>query len=139
MGDAVVTMFTADSAELAHQDRHAELAADPAPALRTGGDGSAMDSSRDEGYGAGPGLSFGRRLRRERMRRRWTQLRLAQRMRQIAVNRGGTAELRSLTVMISKWENGLKEPNEYNRHLLAAALGIPVADLGLPEDPDFCW
>jgi len=60
-------------------------------------------------------------------------------MRDVAAKHGGTAELRSLVIMISKWEHDAKIPNHYNRHLLAEALQITVADLGLPEDPDFFW
>lgn len=98
-----------------------------------------MDLSRGEDNEAHPRLTFGRRLRRARMRQGWTQLVLAQRMRDAAVDHGGTAELISLKAMISKWENGHKEPDEFNRRLLAAALGATVADLGLSEDPDFLW
>lgn len=99
-----------------------------------------MDASTgDASNAARPEFSFGRRLRRFRMRRRWTQLQLAQRMRDVAAKHGGTAELRSLVIMISKWEHDAKIPNHYNRHLLAEALQITVADLGLPEDPDFFW
>ncbi|MFF5085326.1 hypothetical protein ACFY36_50505 [Actinoplanes sp. NPDC000266] len=39
--------------------------------------------------------------------------------------------------MLSKWENGHKVPSQYNRHLLAHALGVTVVDLGLWADPDF--
>jgi hypothetical protein len=31
------------------------------------------------------------------------------------------------------------EPDQYNRHLLAAALEVSVEDLGLEVDPDFCF
>lgn len=98
-----------------------------------------MDSSGLEADNADPELSFGRRLRRARMACRLSQIQLAQRMRDIAVDHGGTATLAALKVMISKWENEVKAPNEYNRRLLAAALGVTVADLGLPEDPDYVW
>ncbi|GGN37753.1 hypothetical protein GCM10010109_63990 [Actinoplanes campanulatus] len=139
MGDAVVTMLMADSAESAHPERYTESADDPRRVVPAGGDKSAMQVSRSEENSALSGLSFGRRLRRLRMRQGWTQLVLAQRMRDIAVDHGGTAELISLKAMISKWENGHKEPDEFNRRLLAAALGATVADLGLAEDPDFLW
>lgn len=86
-----------------------------------------------------PKLSFGRRLRRARMARQWSQLHFAYRMREVAKTHGRTATLASLKVMISKWEHDVKLPNEYNRHLLAATLGVTVADLGLTEDPDFVW
>lgn len=84
-------------------------------------------------------LSVGRRLRRARMARRWSQVHFAQRMRDVAEAHGKTATLPSLKIMISKWENGAMLPNEYNRHLLAATLQVSVADLGLSEDPDFVW
>ena len=80
---------------------------------------------------------FGRRLRRARLARRWSQTQLAQRMRDVAVGHGGTARLASLKIMLSKWENNHKVPNQYNRHLVAQALGLEVSDLGLWADPDF--
>ncbi|MFC7532329.1 multiprotein-bridging factor 1 family protein [Actinoplanes sp. GCM10030250] len=73
------------------------------------------------------------------MRKGWSQLQLANRMNEAAKHHDGTAQLCSLVVMISKWENGAKVPGEYNRRLLAETLGITVADLGLAEDPDFLW
>jgi hypothetical protein len=139
MGDAVVTMLTAGSGEPAHLERYTQSADGPARATRAGGDKPAMDSSGDEENNAHSELSFGRRLRRLRKRRGWTQLVLAQRMRDIAVHHGGTALLISLKAMISKWENGHKEPDEFNRRLLAVTLDTTVADLGLSEDPDFLW
>ena len=58
-------------------------------------------------------------------------------MRDVAVGHGGTARLASLKIMLSKWENNHKVPNQYNRHLVAQALGLEVSDLGLWADPDF--
>ncbi|WP_436528216.1 helix-turn-helix domain-containing protein [Actinoplanes sp. HUAS TT8] len=98
-----------------------------------------MDLSRSEDANADPGLSFGRRLRRTRMRRRWTQLQVAKRMSEAAVDHGGTAGMRSLIQMISRWENEEREPSQFNLHLLAAAFDIEVAEFGLPVDPDFYW
>jgi hypothetical protein len=132
-------MLTAGSAESAHLERYTEFADGPVRVTRAGGDGTAMNSSGDEEHNAHAELSFGRRLRRRRKGQGWTQLVLAQRMRDIAVHHGGTALLTSLKVMISKWENEHKEPDEFNRRLLAATLGTTVADLGLSEDPDFLW
>jgi hypothetical protein len=43
----------------------------------------------------------------------------------------------SLTIMISKWENGKSSVGELNKHLLAAALGVAIADRGVDGDPDF--
>jgi hypothetical protein len=42
----------------------------------------------------------------------------------------------SLKAMISRWENDHLVPDEFNRRVLCLALGIPISDLGLPEDPD---
>ncbi|MEU4244002.1 helix-turn-helix transcriptional regulator [Actinoplanes sp. NPDC026619] len=84
-------------------------------------------------------LTFGRRLRRERMWRRWSQLQLAHRIREVGGMHRGSAELPSLLIMISKWENNHKVPSQYSLHLLAAALGVPVANLGLPVDADFVF
>lgn len=98
-----------------------------------------MDSSRHDVNGAGSGPSFGRRLRQVRMSHRWSQIQLAQRMRENAVDHGRTATLAYLKVIISKWETEIKLPNEYNRRWLADSLGVTVADLGQPEDPDYVW
>jgi transcriptional regulator with XRE-family HTH domain len=105
-----------------------------------GGDDVRMERSEAAASGEiGPGMSVGRRLRRARMARQWSQVHFAQRMRDVAASHGRTATLPSLKIMISKWENGAMVPNEYNRHLLAATLQVTVADLGLSEDPDFVW
>jgi len=40
----------------------------------------------------------------------------------------------SLKTMISRWENGHRIPDPYNREILCAALGIREADLGLTGD-----
>lgn len=82
-------------------------------------------------------LPFGRRLRRVRMRRRWSHLTLATRMALVGTQHDGSATVDSLCTMVSKWENGHMMPSEYNLHLLAAALGIPVKGLGIDPDPDF--
>lgn len=98
-----------------------------------------MDSSRRDVNRADSGPSFGRRLRQVRMAHRWSQMQLAQRMRENAVHHGRTAALAYLKVIISKWENEVKLPNEFNRRWLADSLGITVADLGQPENPDYVW
>jgi hypothetical protein len=134
-----VTTIKAGLAGPAHPGRYDEIADGPPRPRRTGGDESTMDSSRGEAGNASPGPGFGRLIRRARMACRLSQIQLAQRMRDIAAEHGGTATLACLKVMISKWENEVKAPNEYNRRLLAAALGVTVADLGLPEDPDYLW
>lgn len=139
MGDAVVTVFMTSPAGLADRERYAESADVLGWASRTGGDEPAMNVSRSEDRNPDPGLSFGRRLRRARMQRRWTQLQLAGHMREVAVDHGGAAGSRSLIEMLSKWENGIRKPSQYNLHLLAEALEVDVASLGLPVDPDFRW
>lgn len=80
---------------------------------------------------------FGRRLRRFRMRRRWSHLTLATRMALVGTQHDGSANVESLCTMISKWENGRMVPNDYNAHLLAAALSVEVKELGIDPDPDF--
>lgn len=84
-------------------------------------------------------FTFGRRLRRARMARQWSQLQFAYRLREVGALHRGAAELDSLEMMISRWENDWRRPNQYSLHLLAAALGVPVASLGLPVDPDFVF
>ena len=86
-----------------------------------------------------PQLTTGRRIRRARMRRRWSQRKLVITMRETAAKRGGTASVPALMIMLSKWENDRVVPSEFNRRLLAESLEIEVADLGLTEDPDFVW
>ena len=84
-------------------------------------------------------LTFGRSLRRARMAKQWSQLQLAHRMREVGAKRRGAATVASLLIMLSKWENGRKVANQYNLHLLAAALEIPVESLNLPVDPDYVF
>lgn len=84
-------------------------------------------------------FTYGRRLRRARLARRWSQLRLAHRMREIGAEHRGAATLHSLLIMISKWENDRKHPNQYSLHLIAAALEVDVQSLGLPVDHDFVF
>ena len=83
--------------------------------------------------------TFGRRLRRARMAKQWSQHQLAYRMIEVGAKHRGSARLGSLLIMVSKWENGRKVPTQYNRHLLAATLEISVEDLGLDVDPDFVF
>lgn len=83
--------------------------------------------------------SYGRRLRRARLAKQWSQQQLAHRMRQVGTEHRGAATLHSLLIMISKWENDRKRPNQYSLHLIAAALEIDIASLGLPVDQDFVF
>ncbi|GLZ00844.1 helix-turn-helix transcriptional regulator [Actinoplanes sp. NBRC 103695] len=113
--------------------------------------GSRSESEREEEAAAGmaeagttvndseESLTYGRRLRRARLSKQWSQLQLAYRMREVGAEHRGTATLHSLLIMISKWENDRKHPNQYSLHLIAAALDIDVAGLGLPVDQDFVF
>lgn len=82
-------------------------------------------------------LAFGRRLRRVRMARRWSQLVLARRMAAVAAGHGGSTTVEALEGMIVKWERGKKGVSPENVHLLAEALETTAVDLGLSVDPDF--
>ncbi|GAA0547719.1 hypothetical protein GCM10010172_31910 [Paractinoplanes ferrugineus] len=84
-------------------------------------------------------LTYGRRLRRARLAKQWSQLQLAHRIREVGAKHRGVAALHSLLIMISKWENDRKRPNQYSLHLIAAALEIDVTSLGLPVDRDFVF
>jgi hypothetical protein len=55
----------------------------------------------------------------------------------VGLQHDGSAGVEALSRMISKWENAKNLPDQYNRHVLAEALGVTVADLGLDVDPDF--
>jgi ribosome-binding protein aMBF1 (putative translation factor) len=84
-------------------------------------------------------FTYGRLLRRARLAKQWSQLKLAHRMREIGAEHRGAATLHSLLIMISKWENDRKHPNQYSLHLIAAALDVDVTSLGLPVDHDFAF
>ncbi|GGQ83867.1 hypothetical protein GCM10010166_62600 [Couchioplanes caeruleus subsp. azureus] len=85
-------------------------------------------------------MTTGRCIRRRRKAKRWSLRRLAQQMRRVAAKRHDVAPSEdSLRQMISRWEHDRIAPSEYNRRLLAEALDVKVADLGLTEDPDFPW
>ncbi|GIE53127.1 helix-turn-helix domain-containing protein [Actinoplanes nipponensis] len=73
------------------------------------------------------------------MAKQWSQLQLAHRMREVGAKHRGTATVSSLLIMLSKWENERKSANQYNLHLLAAALDVPVERLNLPVDPDYVF
>jgi hypothetical protein len=86
-------------------------------------------------------LPFSRRLRKIRKARHWSHQQLARRMILAGEKRRGrTASAASLVRMQSGWERSDGQvADERNRHLLADALEVEVADLGLSEDPDFIW
>jgi hypothetical protein len=76
-------------------------------------------------------------LRRARRRRGWSQPRLATEMHRVArACQRVLPGVDSLKTMISRWENGHRVPDTYNREVVCAALGIPVSALGLPDDID---
>jgi hypothetical protein len=83
-------------------------------------------------------LPFGRRLRRRRMAL-GTLERLACEMQVVAVRYGlEPAKTTSLVPMIGRWEHGGRI-GQQSLHLLAEALGVSVAELGMPIDPDYPW
>ncbi|GIM95704.1 hypothetical protein Ato02nite_074970 [Paractinoplanes toevensis] len=85
-------------------------------------------------------MTPGARIHRARLARQWSLQQLALHMRLYAAKRGDPAPgVLSLKPMISRWEHDKAKPDEYNRRLLAAVLQVTVADLDLPEDPDFIW
>jgi hypothetical protein len=108
--------------------------------MREEGEVQPMDpaESQAEGESQQP-MTFGRCLRRARMAKQWSQLQLAHRMRQVGAEHRGAATVASLIIMLSKWENDRKDPNQYNLHLLAEALEVSVESLNLPIDPDFVF
>jgi len=74
-------------------------------------------------------------LRRARARLGWSQPRLAHAMRQEARRRNRRLPVpESLKTMVSRWENGHRIPDPFNREILCAALGIDEEDLGLGGD-----
>jgi hypothetical protein len=107
--------------------------ADPAPSFKT-----LLEELRQS-----PGwaqLPFSRRLRRIRKARDWSHQQLARRMVLVGRNhRGRTASAESLVAMLSRWENDDRVADDRNRRLLADALEVEVADLGLSVDPDVIW
>lgn len=138
MGDDVLTT---DNEMAAATDGGAAKRPDAgAPDAGVEGNQRAVDDltgpADDEPYDS---LSFGRRLRRARLAKRWSQLQLAHRMREVGAAHRGAATIASLMLMLSRWENDRKHPNQYNLHLLAASLEVPVYELGLPVDRDFVF
>lgn len=85
-------------------------------------------------------LSFGHRLNRRRQALGWTLERLAYEMRLVADGYGiPIANTKTLVPKLSRWQHDERPPGQRNLHVLAEALGVPVAELGLPVDPDFPW
>jgi transcriptional regulator with XRE-family HTH domain len=82
--------------------------------------------------------AFGTRLQRARATRGWSQPRLIAEMRRAALQLFGHQLPcdSSLKAMVSRWENNWREPDRYNRRVLAAALGLSEDLLGstAPEE-----
>jgi len=110
-----------------------------APDSGVEGNETTMDVTGVQDDESADSFSFGRRLRRARLAKRWSQLQLAHRMREVGAAHRGAAAIGSLMLMLSRWENDRKHPNQYNLHLLAASLDVPVSELGLPVDRDFVF
>ncbi|MEU7868424.1 helix-turn-helix transcriptional regulator [Dactylosporangium sp. NPDC049140] len=82
----------------------------------------------------------GHLIREARKRKHWSQDRLNDHIRRVAVlHAKPAASQESLKVMISRWENGKKIPDQYSRRLLSLALDVAPETLGLPLDPLDDW
>jgi ribosome-binding protein aMBF1 (putative translation factor) len=132
-------LHTRDKPATASTDDAAPGPALPASTPGTAGGEAGVTPARAADNESEKSFTHGRRLRRARMARQWSQLQLAHRMREVGADHRGTAALHSLLIMISKWENDRKHPNQYSLHLIAAALEIDVESLGLPVDQDFVF
>jgi transcriptional regulator with XRE-family HTH domain len=78
----------------------------------------------------------GSRLRAAREAKRYSQKGLADELRRVAAARGhNLPDHASLTVLISRWENGHHTPDQLYRELLPLALDQPAAQLGLDPGP----
>jgi transcriptional regulator with XRE-family HTH domain len=79
-------------------------------------------------------------IRQARRRRGWSQGRLAQVMLEVgrAHNRA-PANATSLKTMLSRWENGKRLPDQFNRRLLSLALRVDPSELRLTLDPFDDW
>jgi transcriptional regulator with XRE-family HTH domain len=80
-------------------------------------------------------LTIGERIQYWRLSRGWRQPQFARQMMAVAAEYEGTGELSSLITQISRWEGNHIVPNEYNRRILALALGVTPADLGMTINP----
>ena len=130
---------TCDKPAIARADYAVPTSIGSKPEPEREGDEAGMAPARAADNEPQDNLTYGRRLRRARLAKQWSQLQLAHRMREVGADHRGAATLHSLLIMISKWENDRKHPNQYSLHLIAAALEIDVAGLGLPVDDDFVF
>lgn len=137
MGDDVLS--TCDEPAATQAEHAASRSIGCALTSEREGDEAGMVPARAADNESEDDFTYGRRLRRARLAKQWSQLQLAHRMRAIGGQHRGAATLHSLLIMISKWENDRKHPNQYSLHLIAAALEIDVTSLGLPVDRDFVF
>ena len=137
MGDDVLS--TCDKPAITHAERAVPNSVGSASESEREGDEAGMAPASAADNDSEDSFTYGRRLRRARLAKQWSQLQLAHRMREVGAEHRGAATLHSLLIMISKWENDRKHPNQYSLHLIAAALEIDVASLGLPVDHDFVF
>jgi len=137
MGDDVLS--TCNEPETVGINDAAPRLAVPASTSGKGGEEPGMTAGSAAGNESEESFTYGRRLRRARLAKQWSQLQLAHRMREVGAQHRGAAALHSLLIMISKWENDRKHPNQYSLHLIAAALELDVESLGLPVDQDFVF
>jgi ribosome-binding protein aMBF1 (putative translation factor) len=137
MGDDV--LGTCDRPAIMYADSAVSSSVGSAPEPEREGDEAGMAPADAADNDSEESFTYGRRLRRARLAKQWSQLQLAYRIREVGAEHRGAATLHSLLIMISKWENDRKHPNQYSLHLIAAALEIDVASLGLPVDQDFVF
>lgn len=96
-------------------------------------EGNDGDATAHESHRRASELTVGQRIRQARSRAKQRQV--ARAMIEIGDRYLGAASLDALVKMISKWEHDKIIPDQYNRQLLALALEVTVADLGLELDP----
>ncbi|MGW5384036.1 hypothetical protein [Nocardia sp. NPDC003963] len=77
----------------------------------------------------------GREIKEARDELGWSQTRLIAELRALAAQRGfHMPGAESLRVMVSRWENGHCRPDEFNGHLLCAALHLPCREAAAGEE-----
>lgn len=97
------------------------------------------------GWRPPPSGSVGGRIRKARKAHGrppegWTQGQLMLQMYTVAARRGvDLPAYKSLRVQLSRWENNRTKPNQLRRRILAEALGVSLAGLGLDDDADGDW
>jgi transcriptional regulator with XRE-family HTH domain len=85
-------------------------------------------------------MTVGQRIRHLRKLKGWSHLQMILRMEEVSRGHRGTATTRAgLRSQLSKWEGDRITPDQHNRRVIAEALGVTVADLGLVQDPYYKW